>query len=46
MAKRAAIPFKEVKPVVVGPGGAYDVARVQRLDVPVSLPSTDVDELG
>ena len=46
MAKQSAIPFKEVKPVVIGAAGAYDVARVQRLDVPVNLPTTDIDELG
>jgi hypothetical protein len=46
MAKRVAVNFKEVKPIVVGPEGAYSAARVQRLDVPVNLPTTDVDELG
>jgi hypothetical protein len=46
MAKRVAIPFKEVKPVVVGPLGAYEASRIQRFDIPVTLPTTDVDELG
>jgi len=46
MAKRVAIPFKEVKPVVVGAYGAYNAARIQRFDMPVNLPTTDIDELG
>lgn len=46
MAKRVAVNFKEVKPVIVGPFGDYDAARVQRLDMPVNLPTTDIDELG
>jgi len=46
MAKRAAIPFKEVKPVIVGPYGAYEASRVQRFDMPSTLPTTDIDELG
>jgi len=46
MAKRVAIPFKEVKPVIVGATGAYEAARVQRLDMPATLPTTDIDELG
>jgi len=46
MAKRVAVNFKEVKPVTVGPLGSYDAARVQRLDMPVNFPTTDIDELG
>lgn len=46
MAKRVAVNFKEVKPVIVGPLGDYDAARVQRLDMPVNFPTTDIDELG
>lgn len=44
--RRVAIAFKEMKPVVVGPYSAYNAARVQRLDMPVNLPTTDIDELG
>jgi hypothetical protein len=46
MAKRVAVNFKEVKPVTVGPLGGYNAARVQRLDMPVNFPTTDIDELG
>lgn len=46
MAKRKAISFKEVKPIIVGPIGKYEAARVQRLDIPTNLPTTDIDELG
>jgi hypothetical protein len=46
MAQRVAIPFKEVKPVIVGAYDAYNAARIQRFDMPVNLPTTDIDELG
>lgn len=46
MAKRVAVPFKKVKPTVVGSYDEYDAARVQRFDMPVNLPTTDIDELG
>lgn len=46
MAKRLAIPFKEIALKVVGPRDVYLVARVQRLDIPVNIPTTDIDELG
>jgi len=46
MARRVAINFKEVKPRIVGALGAYPAGRIQRLEMPVNLPTTDVDELG
>jgi len=46
MARRIAIPFKEMKLTVVGPLGDYAAARIQRLDMPVNFPSTNIDELG
>lgn len=46
MAKRLAIPFKEIAMKAVGPRDAYLVARVQRLDMPTNIPTTDIDELG
>ena len=46
MARRIAIPFKEMALKVVGPLGDYLAARIQRLDMPVNIPSTDIDELG
>jgi hypothetical protein len=46
MAKRVAIPFKRVAVRVVGPRAEYLAARVQRLDMPANIPTTDIDELG
>jgi len=46
MAKRIAIPFQKMALKVVGPAGDYLAARIQRLDMPVNITSTDVDELG
>lgn len=46
MAKRVAIPFKEMAVRVVGPRDEYLAARVQRLDLSANIPTTDIDELG
>jgi len=46
MARRVAIPFQEIALRVVGPLGNYLAARIQRLDMPVNFPTTDIDELG
>lgn len=46
MARRIAIPYKEMALRVVGPLGDYLAARVQRLDLPANIPSTNIDELG
>lgn len=46
MAKRIAIPFKRVAVRVVGPRDEYLAARIQRLDMPANIPTTDIDELG
>lgn len=46
MGKRVAIPFKEIALKIVGPTDVFLASRVQRLDMPVNLPSTDIDELG
>ena len=46
MARRVAIPFKHMALRVVGPFEAYLAARIQRLDMPINIPTTDVDELG
>jgi len=46
MARRIAINFKEVKPIVVGAAGAYEASRIQRFEIPITIPTTDVDELG
>lgn len=46
MARRIAIPFRDMALKVVGPLGAYLAARIQRLDMPANFPSTTIDELG
>lgn len=46
MAKRLAIPYKEIALKLVGPRDVFLASRVQRLDMPVNIPTTDVDELG
>lgn len=46
MARRIAIPSKEVQLKIVGPVNALTVPRVQRLSVTADRPSTDIDELG
>jgi len=46
MSTRIAIPFSEIKLRIVGPKDTFAATRIQRLDVPTTLPSTTVDELG
>lgn len=46
MARRIAINFKEVKPIIVGPAGVFQASRMQRFDMPTTFPSNDIDELG
>lgn len=46
MAKRLAVPFKEMQLRVVGPTGEFKASRIQRLEINANIPSTDVDELG
>jgi hypothetical protein len=46
MANRISIPFKRVAVRVVGPRDEYLAARIQRLDMPANIPTTDIDELG
>lgn len=46
MARRIAIPSKEVQLRVVGNRDVGKVARVQRLSLTADKPSTDIDELG
>lgn len=44
--KPVSIPFKHVAVRVVGPRDEYLAARIQRLDMPANIPTTDIDELG
>jgi len=46
MAKKVAIPYKDVKLRIVGPQADFYAHRVQRLDIPVNLPNTTINELG
>lgn len=46
MARRLAIPFKEIALKIVGPLDVFLASRVQRLDMPTNIPTTDIDELG
>ena len=46
MSKRVAVPFKDTKLRIVGPSGDFFAHRVQRLDIPVNMPSTTINELG
>lgn len=46
MAKRLAIPSKELQLHIVGPRDTFKASRVQRLSLNTDIPSTTVDELG
>jgi hypothetical protein len=46
MAKRVAIPYKDVKLRIVGTTGDFFAHRVQRIDIPVNLPNTVINEHG
>lgn len=46
MARRIAIPHDKMALRVVGPYDEYLAARIQRLDMPTNMPTTNVQELG
>jgi hypothetical protein len=46
MTKKVAIPYKDVKLRIVGPLADFYAYRVQRLDIPATLPNTTINELG
>lgn len=46
MAKKVAVPYKDVKLRIVGPQADFYAHRVQRLDLPATLPNTTINELG
>jgi hypothetical protein len=46
MAKRLAIPSKELALTVVGPVNSYKAARIQRVGLDNTIPINDIDELG
>jgi hypothetical protein len=46
MAKRLAIPSKELELTVVGPRHSYNAARVQSITLNTDVPNTNIDEHG
>lgn len=43
---RIAVPFSEIKLCLVGAKDSFFASRVQRLDIPTTVPTTVIDELG
>jgi hypothetical protein len=43
---RVALPFSDIKLRLVGPKDSFFASRVQRLDIPTTLPTTVIDEIG
>lgn len=46
MVKRARVHSRDIQPQIVAPQGLFAAARVQRLDFPLTIPTTNIDELG
>lgn len=46
MARRARIHSRDLQPQIAAPKGLLGVARVQRFEWPMDLPTTSIDELG
>lgn len=46
MAKRTRVHSRDIQPVVLAPRAAFAAARTQRFDMPLNMPSTNIDELG
>lgn len=46
MAKRLAIPSKELELKLVGPIDSFLASRIQRVDINTDIPTEDIDELG
>lgn len=46
MAKRARVHSRDIQPQIAAPKGLIGAARVQRLDFPMTINTTDIDELG
>ena len=46
MARRARVHSRDLQPLVAAPKGLLAAARVQRFDWPLTIPTTEVDELG
>lgn len=46
MVKRARVHSRDIQPQIAAPQGLFAAARVQRLDFPLTIATTSVDELG
>jgi hypothetical protein len=46
MARRLAIPSKDIQMRIVGPTGVFNASRVQRVNINNDIPTTDIYELG
>jgi hypothetical protein len=46
MAKRLAVPSKELQLFIIGPRDSFKASRIQRASLNAEVPTTDVDELG
>lgn len=46
MAKKLAVPSKELQLHIVGPRDSFKASRIQRASLNAEIPTTDVDELG
>lgn len=46
MARRARVHSRDIQPQIAAPQGLFAAARVQRLDFPMTIPTTSIDELG
>jgi hypothetical protein len=46
MVKRSRVHSRDIQPQIATPKGLFAAARVQRLDFPMTINTTDIDELG
>lgn len=46
MVKRTRVHSRDIQPQIAAPKGVFAAARVQRFDVPMTINTTDIDELG
>jgi len=46
LARRARIHSRDIQPLIAAPKGLFAAARVQRLDFPLTINTTNIDELG
>mgnify|MGYP001191661058 CR=1 FL=1 len=46
MAKRVAIPHDKIALRIAGPKSEWRAHRIQRLDIPTTIPNEIIDELG